>query len=223
MKEIEVAKPIEQYLLDLGYEVRSEVNDCDITATKEDELLVVECKTSLSLKLIYQALDRQEFCDSVYIAVPLKAGKAIPNRKHLFRLLKRLEMGLIIVHLLKTKMKVEILLDPKEYPRIRRHKKRAALLTEFQKRSRNFNTGGTKGKIMTAYKENALQIAKMLKEHGPLSAKQLKDLGCGDKSHSILYKNFYGWFDKGDKRGVYHVSEAGEQFIHSFSKSLKEK
>lgn len=216
MKETDVAKPVETYLTELGYLVHSEVKGCDITATKDDELLVVECKTSISLKLIYQALDRQEFSDSVYIAVPLLPKKNLPNRKHLLRLLKRLEIGLIVVYVLKTKMKVEVLLDPREYKRIKRHKKRASLIKEINSRSDNYNTGGTKGKVMTAYREQSLLIARLLKEHGPTSAKKLRQLGAAEKSHSILYKNYYGWFVKGEKRGVYELSPNGVSAVTAF-------
>lgn len=222
MKETDVAIPVENYLSELGYVVRSEVNSCDITATKGDELLVVECKKAISLKLIYQALDRQEFSDSVYIAVPLLSGKKIPHRKHLLRLLKRLEMGLILVHILKTKTRVEVVLDPREYRRIRRHKKRAAILREIESRSENYNTGGTRGKVMTAYKESALQVARLLLEHGPLSAKGLRELGSVEKTYSILYKNFYGWFCKGEKRGEYLITAAGEEAVKAFEKDTSE-
>lgn len=217
IKETDVAKPIEDFLEGLGYTVRSEVNDCDITATKENELLVVECKKSLSLKLIYQALDRQEFSDSVYIAFPLPAGKRIPNQKHLLRLCKRLEMGIILVHFLKTKQRVEVLLDPREYRRVNRVKKRQAVLSEIANRSRNFNTGGTKGSVMTAYKENVLIIARHLRDLGPLNTKQLKELGTGEKTYSILYKNFYGLFQKSEKRGYYELSDAGKSSLQEFS------
>lgn len=222
IKETDVAKPIETFLEKLGFTVRSEVNNCDITATKDDELLVVECKKTLSLKLIYQALDRQEFCDSVYIAVPLPSGKGIPHQKHLMRLCKRLELGIIIVHFLKTRQRVEVLLDPREYRRVNRVKKRQAVLSEIANRSRNFNTGGTRGAVMTAYKENVLLIAHLLREHGPLNTKQLKELGTGEKTYSILYKNFHGFFRKIDKRGFYDLSDAGKYSLQQFleNKSL---
>lgn len=215
MIETEVAKPIEDFLTDNGYKVRSEVKGCDITATKDDELIVVECKTSISLKLIYQAVDRSEFSDSVYIAIPLLSGKGIPNRKHLLRLLKRLELGLIIVHFLKTKKRVEVVLKPKEYKVRRKLKKRTSILGEINSRSENKNTGGSRGKIITAYKESAIFIAEKLKEFGPLSAKKLREEGASDKAHSILYNNFYGWFEKGDKRGEYRLSDKGLSFVDS--------
>lgn len=213
MLETDIAKPIESYLENLGYTVRSEVKGCDITATNGDELLVVECKKAISLKLIYQGIDRAEFSDSVYIAIPLVGGKGIPNRKHFLRLLKRLELGLIVVHFLKTKTRVEVVLEPKEYKRKRKLKKRGSILKEIHNRKSNSNTGGTRGKIMTAYKENAIEIAKLLKESGPLTAKQLINMGACEKAHSIVYNNFYGWFKKGDKRGEYLLGEKGHNYL----------
>ena len=56
IKEVDVAKPIELYLENLGFRVRSEVKGCDITAIKDNDLLVVECKKNFSIKLIYQCL-----------------------------------------------------------------------------------------------------------------------------------------------------------------------
>lgn len=213
MLETDIAKPIEQYLENLGYKVRSEVKDCDITATKGDELMVVECKKAISLKLIYQAIDRSEFSDSVYIAIPLVGGKGIPNRKHLLRLLKRLELGLIAVHFLKTKTRVEVILEPKEYKRKRKLKKRGSILKEINSRKSNSNTGGTRGKVMTAYREYAIEIAKLLAKSGPLTAKELIEMGACEKAHSIVYNNFYGWFEKGDKRGEYLLGEKGYNYL----------
>lgn len=213
MKEIDVAKPVEEYLKGLGYHIRSEVKGCDITATKGDELVVVECKTSISLKLIYQAVDRQEFSDSVYIAIPVLSGKRIPNRKFLLKLLKRLELGLIVVHFLKTKKRAEVILDPREFRRTKKRKKRASIISEINERAEHYNTGGSRGKIMTAYKQASLEIAKLLKENGPLTAKELKTLGTVDKTYSILYKNFHGWYIKTEGRGKYKISQKGIDFL----------
>lgn len=213
MKEVDVAKPIEDFLTGLGYRIRSEVMGCDITATKGDELIVVECKTSISLKLIYQAVDRQEFSDSVYIAVPVTSGKKIPNRKYLLKLLKRLELGFIVVHFLKSKKRVEVILDPREYRRTKKRKKRASIINEIAERTEHYNTGGSRGKIMTAYKQASLEIAKILNENGPLTAKELKSLGTVDKTYSILYKNFHGWYIKTEGRGKYKISEKGIDFL----------
>ncbi len=69
---------------------------------------------------------------------------------------------------------------------------------------------------MTAYRENTLEVARLLLEHGPQTASSLKKLGSVDKTYSILYKNFYGWFLKGEKRGQYVISPSGEEAVQSF-------
>lgn len=221
IKEVEISAPIEKYLTDLGYKVRSEVKGCDITAIKDDTLLVVECKKVLSLKLIYQAVDRQEFCDNVYIAIALTDGSKFRNRKHLLKLLRRLELGLIVVTFLKTKTRIDIVLEPKEYKKRRKHKRRASILDEMTNRSGNYNKGGSvKTKIMTAYKENSLQIASVLLNNGPLSSKDLKKMGTCEKTYSILYKNFYGWFQKESKRGQYSITPSGREALATYSDIL---
>ncbi len=224
IKEVDIAEPVENYLEDLGYKVRSEVKGCDITAIKDDQLLVVECKKTLSLKLIYQAVDRQEFCENVYLALPIINGKKIPNRKYFIKLLKRLELGLITVTFLKTKTKVEVPLDPKSYKKKKKHKKRKkhkrhqSIVNEINERSGNYNRGGSvKSKLMTAYRESALEIATLLNAEGPLTTPELKKIGTGPKTYTILYKNFYGWFYKETGRGKYGVSEKGKSAIGEYS------
>ena len=66
-------------------------------------------------------------------------------------------------------------------------------MKEIEGRSADYNVGGSnKTKIMTAYKENCIQIASYLEHLGPLSPKALLELGTGTKTSSILTKNYYG-------------------------------
>ena len=44
--------------------------------------------------------------------------------------------------------------------------------------------------------------------HGPLSPKSLREIGTGEKTYQILYKNYDGWFDR-TGRGIYTLSEIG--------------
>jgi hypothetical protein len=68
---------------------------------------------------------------------------------------------------------------------------------------------------MTAYKEKALYIACCLTERGLLSTRQLRDLGTGPKTTSILNKNFYGWFDR-VARGRYVLNDKGLRILESY-------
>jgi hypothetical protein len=94
--------------------------------------------------------------------------------------------------------------------------KRESVLKEINGRSADFNVGeSNRTKIMTAYKENCIQIACYLRHFGPLSPKALIQLGTGDKTSSILIKNYYGCFER-IKRGTYVITEKGQKEIKEF-------
>ena len=59
LRESDLYGPVRDYLEGLGYEVKGEVRDCDITALRDGELIVVELKRGFTLELVYQAMDRQ--------------------------------------------------------------------------------------------------------------------------------------------------------------------
>lgn len=71
----------------------------------------------------------------------------------------------------------------------------ARLLKEFAARSGDYNVGGsTKRKLVTAYRERAIQCAMALAAHGPSAPKQVKQwTNCPDAG-SLLRTNYYGWF-----------------------------
>ena len=95
LRETDLYPPVADYLGSLGYTVRSEVANCDITAAKGDDLIIVELKRNFSTDLLIQAAKRQRMTDSVYVALPRPAnGRKLRGMKHLLR---RLELGLIFV------------------------------------------------------------------------------------------------------------------------------
>ena len=101
-RESDLAPPIQEYLEANGYTVRSEVRNCDITAVKEDDLIVIELKKGFTTDLLIQATDRQRSADSVYVALPAEGELAKRSRfskrwRGIEHLLKRLELGLIVV------------------------------------------------------------------------------------------------------------------------------
>ena len=60
MKETDLSEPVKTYLKQQGYQVQSEVKDCDITAQRDDKLVIVELKTSVNMTLLIQATARQK-------------------------------------------------------------------------------------------------------------------------------------------------------------------
>lgn len=207
MKETDLYKPIHDYLAKLGYEVQAEVNHCDIIARKGDDLIVIELKTRFGLDLLIQAAERQSITESVYVALPgpLEMGKKSrwPQKK---RLLRRLELGLILVHVTVGDPWVEIAFHPLPYQRRKIKKKKRAVLKEMSQRTGSYNQGGsTRKKLVTAYRENAIFIACCLDKFGTMTPAQLRAMKTGPKTLSILSSDFYGWFQKVE-RGVYALS-----------------
>jgi hypothetical protein len=80
------------------------------------------------------------------------------------------------------------------------------VLEEISRRTADYNRGGsTRKKLVTAYRENAIQIACCLLVTGKTSPAALRALGTGPKTLSILRFNAYGWFERVD-RGIYALS-----------------
>lgn len=198
--ERDLYDPVRSYLEGLGYEVKGEVKDCDVTAMRDGELIVVELKRGFTLELVYQALDRQRVADGVYVAVPLpKRGYLSPHIREIQSLCRRLELGLIFVGFTqKGAPQIDVAIHPKEASAPRRDKKRRlAVIREHESRTGSANTGGvTRKKILTAYKEQALLTARILRETGPARVEDVKQMGGPANAAAILGRNVLGWFDR---------------------------
>ena len=116
---------------------------------------------------------------------------------------------------------VQILFHPLPPERRKRKSAHRAVLTEINGRSADFNEGGScRRKLVTAYRENAIQIACCLRERGPLSPKDLRALGTGEKTLSILYTNVYSWFDRVG-RGLYALSAKGREEMGAYGELVE--
>lgn len=209
LREADLYPPLRDYLEANGYTVRGEVHDCDVTATKDGDLILIELKRAVTLKLLTQAARRQRLSDSVYVAVPRPANTGPRGRtwRDLQHLLRRLELGLILVET--DPPTVEVAFHPRPFQRRKQTKQRRALLREAAGRSGDYNAGGVTGRrLVTAYRERAVHIACALEHLGPSSPKALRALGTGPKTTPILRANYYGWFEHLD-RALYGLSAKG--------------
>lgn len=215
--EIDLYGPIYNYLISQGYIVHSEVKNCDITAIKGEELVVIEMKLRFNATLLMQAVQRQKAADSVYVAILKPKGGAFSKGwDDMCHLLKRLELGLITVSFNGKKPMMEIVFHPMEYKRKKNNNIRKAIIREINGRYIDYNIGGsTRRKLMTAYRENSIHIACCLEKFGQLSPKQLKELGTGEKTQSILSKNFYGWFHRVSV-GKYELQECAKEALKNY-------
>ena len=219
MLEADLYAPIKAYLEAQGYEVQAEVAHCDIVAQKDGELLVVELKTSINLTLLIQATARQAITSNVYVAIPETANRRSRQWRGTATILRRLQLGLLLVNFgpLGTSVKKDF--DPVLAPtptKAKNKKQQAAVVREMDGRSASYNIGGMhQQKLITAYRENAVHIACCLQHAGPLSTKQLRGFHTGDRTPRILGDNHYGWFER-ISRGVYALTPQGASELANY-------
>src|SRR5690606_16684971 len=219
MKETDLYLPCKNLLESQGYQVKGEVLKTDITAIKDDYIVVVELKLAISLKLIYQAIERQRVADKVYIALPRKVVNAQKSHvKHFMNLLKRLEIGLIVVYSSKAEVLLETFGFDVQKSLNANKKNRERLVKEFSLRKNDDNIGGSRGKKITHYREKVIEVAKYLYLNGDKSPKEIKTFTRIDDTTNILRKNYYKWFFN-VSRGKYTLTELGIKEIEPFIKN----
>jgi hypothetical protein len=214
-KETDLYGPIKQFMEAQGFAVKGEVVHCDLAAVREDQLVVVELKTSFNLTLVFQALERQKLTDLVYVAVEApRSGLRWTDMRDLCR---RLGLGFLTVHFGREHPFVEIVCEPAPYTPRKSLKGRARLLKEFTKRTGDHNIGGvTRRPIMTAYREDALRIADHLVKSGSGKPAEIRRATGITKTAVILQTDYYGWFERVE-RGVYRVAPKGEEALTQYA------
>ncbi|MEM6467278.1 MAG: DUF2161 family putative PD-(D/E)XK-type phosphodiesterase [Pseudomonadota bacterium] len=212
ISETDLYAPVKAWLEELGYEVKAEVGAADVVALRDhDEPLIVELKTGFSLTLLQQAVARQAVTDTVYVAVPRWSGKAGWRAfKGNVGLCKRLGLGVLSVRLKDSFVQVHC--DPGPFQPRKSKRKKTVLLREFERRVGDPNAGGTRGKIVTAYRQDAEKLAAFLGHNGPSSgAAAKKETGVAHATR-MMADNHYGWFARVE-RGVYDLTDAGRAVI----------
>ena len=214
VQETDLYAPVKSLLEGRGYEVKAEVKGCDVVARKEGEpTVVVELKTTFSLDLVLQGVDRQNLTDDVYLAIPApntpqKRKNWRSKQRDIQKLCRKLGLGLMLVSV--DKDNVTVLLDPAPYAPRKNKRKETRLVAEFNRRKGDPNTGGsTRKTIVTAYRQDAMRCAELLKS-GPMKVKDIREQSGADNAASILQKNHYGWFER-VSRGVYALTETGAE------------
>lgn len=214
MKETDLFKPVRKLFMDLGYDVQGEILAADVFAVKEKEVVIVELKLAMTLKLIYQAIERQKVTPFVYIAAPKSALKSHQkNNPQFLLMLKKLGIGCIEV----SQHEAYILCEPNmtDVKMKISSGKKAHMMKEFNGRDQYQTLGGTNGKKMTAYREKVLEIAKALYELKEAPLQLIKDYTRIEKAAQILRDNYDGWFIKNEK-GLFQLSPLGVQEIVNF-------
>lgn len=200
-----------------GFAVKGEVGAADMVAVHEsagadDDPVIIELKTSFSLSLFHQAINRQSMTDQVFIAVPRKSGKAaltaIRRNKMLCR---RLGIGLLTVRV--SDGRVDLHCEPGPFKPRKIKARKTKLLSEFESRHGDPNLGGmTSEGLMTSYRQGALRCAKVLHDEGACKAAYVAKMAGFEKARRLMADNHYGWFEKID-RGIYGLTPDGAKAL----------
>ncbi len=215
MKEADIYPPVKRFLESQDYQVKGEVHDCDVVAVHtEGMVVVVELKLSLNLEVVLQAVERLSLTPLVYICIPNRSKLLVRRRRQIFKLLRMLGLGLLVVNGESEDSLVSVLVDPGDYRPRRSKQRRERLLGEFVKRVGDPNRGGINRRagIMTAYRQRVLAIAQYLQSEGPTKAATVAAALDEPKAREMMYRDVYGWFDRVSV-GVYGLSPRGNQEV----------
>ncbi len=212
LRETDLYLPLKSYLEAQGYEVKAEVASADVVAIRKgDAPVIVELKTGFSLALLHQAVARLSVSDHVYVCVPRPKGrtgyKALQAN---IKLCRRLGLGVLTVRL--PDGIVEPHCDPVPYTPRKSKPKTAALLREFQTRQGDPNLGGTRGGIVTAYRQDAIRCAQHLAVQGPTKGAMVAKATGVSRATQVMAANHYGWFERVET-GIYTLTETGAAAI----------
>ncbi|WP_340108965.1 DUF2161 domain-containing phosphodiesterase [Pikeienuella sp. HZG-20] len=216
--ETDLYPPIKLYLEAQGYDVKAEIGPCDILAIREgEEPVAVEMKLTFSLALVMQGVARQELFDQVYLAAPPPGPRGAKRRRRdMMRLCRRLGLGLILVRFDAAGAHVEPHLDPGPFTPRRNARRRGLLLKEFAARAGDPNCGGAPGAgRITAYRQDALRLARHLAEQGPTKAAHAAAATGVPRAGAIFRSDHYRWFQRVE-RGVYALTPEGEAGLAAF-------
>ena len=219
-RETDLYAPVKQLLEQQGYEVKGEIGEADIVGCRGNEPpVIVELKTTFSLSLFHQAIDRLRMTNVVYVAVPHKPGKLFASSlKRNIALSRRLGIGLITVRLKDGSVYVH--LDPgTATPRLSKPKQ-ARLLREFSRRVGDPNSGGaTRKGLITAYRQDALRCLNFLQANGPAKASIVAAATQVENSRRIMADDHYGWFER-VQTGIYAITPKGREAMLNYKQEL---
>lgn len=214
VRETDLYAPVKALLESQGYEVKGEVGAADVVAVRADEdaPVIVELKTGFSLTLFHQAIARQSLTDAVYVAVPHGRGRPfLKSLKANTALCRRLGLGLITVRL--ADGHTQIHLDPAPYRPRKSVPRQSRLLREFARREGDPNTGGTnRTTLVTAYRQDAVRLARHLSEHGPSKGAEVARATGVERATRMMADDHYGWFERVET-GIYRLTPHGDSAL----------
>ena len=213
--------PVKRFLESHGYEVKGEVRGCDLVARRGDEPpVIVELKLRFTLALLLQGVDRLAVSERVYLAVPRPPRRArglSPEAPAVRRLCRRLGLGLLVV----GRQAVTDRRGAGAVPAAAGAPAASRLIAEFDRRHGDPNIGGrSRTPIVTAYRQDALRVARALAANGAMRLAELRAATGVAGAAPILQRNVYGWFARLAPRHLRAVATAARQALAQFAEAL---
>jgi hypothetical protein len=208
--ESDLYAPVKALLEGQGYAVKGEVRGCDVVGVRGSEApVIVELKRVFGLGLVLQGVDRLALSERVYLAV----GQWPKQMKHVRKLCRRLGLGLMVV----AHDRADIVLDPLPYRPRKDGRKLGRLLGEHARRVGDPNQGGSSTRVpmMTAYRQEALRCAELLKT-GSMKLADMRAAADVPNAAKIMQSDHYGWFERLE-RGVYSLTPQGRAGLRRFA------
>ena len=221
-RECDLYPPVKAFLGAQGYEVKGEIGGCDAVGTRGGEPpVIVELKRQFNLSLVLQGVDRLSLTDRVYLAVPRPRGRRAAGvsvyHRDVRKLCRRLGLGLMAVET--SPPGVEVVLDPEPYRPRTKTKRLGRLLGEHARRVGDPTHGGvTRTPIVTAYRQEAMRCALLIRDDRRTSLKALRETGLVPNAPSILQRDVYGWFER-VARATYTLTDRAARDLARFTAS----
>ena len=219
-RESDLYPPVKVFLEAQGYAVKGEIGGCDAVGTRGAEPpVIVELKLAFNLALVLQGVDRLSLTDRVYLAVARPRARRGPGafvyHRDVRKLCRRLGLGLMTVE--KAPPHVEVLIDPVPYRPRKKANRLGRLLGEHARRVGDPTRGGvTRTPIVTAYRQEALRCALLIRDTERASLRALRETGMVPNAPSILQRDVYGWFRR-VSRATYELTERAAQDLARFA------
>lgn len=204
--ETELYAPVKNYFSNMGFKVDAEVRDCDITAKKDNIVVICELKRGFTIELMYQLVEKKKLTPYVYAVIPRPKNMGNRAFKKKIELLKALDCGLLVV--LNSTKRVDLVLEPRGEDTSAKKYRRRGLEKEISTRKMSLNIGGqSKRKIVTAHKESLIAALCYIEKFG-----SIKTRDCRENIRNVVKRNHYNYFVRLE-RGVYTMNESAKTLL----------
>ena len=172
IKETDLAAKVVEWLGAQHWEVYQEVkikgSIADIVGIQNNLVWIIECKTSLSLSLICQAIEWKRYSHFVSVAAPVNKNRFSKSRYGAEKILKQYGIGMIDVRMDREEINI-----PQTKPALNRK-----AMSDIVKKSLNDNQktaapAGSQGGYWTPFQETSRATTRLVNKYPGISLKDL--------------------------------------------------